>query len=716
MWEVAQDIRQTVSDTLDLKLHSPPKLRDLGLAASLPVYGYLRPCDVPATIMDSLTDEVCKGTRLLTTAFCWFYHLHEAFTRFTQRLIDDGHTDLSSFCDELLVHSGMWEVAQDIRQTVSDTLDLKLHSPPKLRDLGLAASLPVYGYLRPCDVPATIMDSLTDEVCKGTRLLTTAFCWFYHLHEAFTRFTQRLIDDGHTDLSSFCDELLVHSGMWEVAQDIRQTVSDTLDLKLHSPPKLRDLGLAASLPVYGYLRPCDVPATIMDSLTDEVCKGTRLLTTAFCWFYHLHEAFTRFTQRLIDDGHTDLSSFCDELLVHSGMWEVAQDIRQTVSDTLDLKLHSPPKLRDLGLAASLPVYGYLRPCDVPATIMDSLTDEVCKGTRLLTTAFCWFYHLHEAFTRFTQRLIDDGHTDLSSFCDELLVHSGMWEVAQDIRQTVSDTLDLKLHSPPKLRDLGLAASLPVYGYLRPCDVPATIMDSLTDEVCKPTKMNTEQQQENQDEDVVIQAQRLEQQDTPDDPQPDNAPPPDPRPTLDQATQRMVTAMVEAQLSKGVAETQSTIEKPDSEESPATMDTSLQLPIEEEPSEPSRPSTSFSAEYATPNQKKKKKSDLDSSLLAYMREPIDVQPPDDHESFFESLLPIVRKFNDDQTLEFRTEITSFNDVEYHVTEVDMLTDLPPPAQYSPVASAPPGAAAACSTHSHLHYIKKTPRNSPTHPLS
>ncbi|KAF6198032.1 hypothetical protein GE061_007777 [Apolygus lucorum] len=168
-------------------------------------------------------------------------------------------------------------------------------------------------------------------------------------------------------------------------------------------------------------------------------------------------------------------------------------------------------------------------------------------------------------------------------------------------------------------------------------------------------MNTEQQQENQDEDVVTQAQRLEQQDTPEDPQPDNAPPPDPRPTLDQATQRMVTAMVEAQLSKGVAETQSTIEKPDSEESPATMDTSLQLPIEEEPSEPSRPSTSFSAEYATPNQKKKKKSDLDSSLLAYMREPIDVQPPDDHESFFESLLPIVRKFNDDQTLEFRTEV-------------------------------------------------------------
>ncbi|KAF6208314.1 hypothetical protein GE061_016768 [Apolygus lucorum] len=54
-------------------------------------------------------------------------------------------------------------------------------------------------------------------------------------------------------------------------------------------------------------------------------------------------------------------------------------------------------------------------------------------------------------------------------------------------------------------------------------------------------MNGEQQQENQDEDVVIQAQMLEQQDTPDDTQPDNAPPPDPRPTLDQATQRMFSS-------------------------------------------------------------------------------------------------------------------------------------------------------------------------------
>ncbi|KAF6204661.1 hypothetical protein GE061_018821 [Apolygus lucorum] len=106
------------------------------------------------------------------------------------------------------------------------------------------------------------------------------------------------------------------------------------------------------------------------------------MTTAFCWFYHLDEAFTRFVQQLVDDGHTNFSSFRDELLVHSGMWEVAQDISQTVSDTLELKLHSPPKLRDLGLVASLPAYGYLRPCDVPATIMDSLTNQICKNVQV----------------------------------------------------------------------------------------------------------------------------------------------------------------------------------------------------------------------------------------------------------------------------------------------------------------------------------------------
>lgn len=111
-----------------------------------------------------------------------------------------------------------------------------------------------------------------------------------------------------------------------------------------------------------------------------------------------------------------------------------------------------------------------------------------------------------------------------------------------------------------------------------------------------------------------------------------------------------------QMSTGVTETQSTIGEPDSEESTlALIETSQQIHIEEKPSEFSHPSTSTSAEYATLSQKKKKKHDLESSLLAYMREPIVVEPPDNHKSVFDSLLPIVRKLSDDQVLEFRTKV-------------------------------------------------------------
>lgn len=63
----------------------------------------------------------------------------------------------------------------------------------------------------------------------------------------------------------------------------------------------------------------------------------------------------------------------------------------------------------------------------------------------------------------------------------------------------------------------------------------------------------------------------------------------------------------------------------------------------------------------PNQTKKKTKNVEDKFMEYLEEATKqksqshVQEKDEHEKFFDSLLSIVRQFNDDQSLMFRAEV-------------------------------------------------------------
>lgn len=76
-------------------------------------------------------------------------------------------------------------------------------------------------------------------------------------------------------------------------------------------------------------------------------------------------------------------------------------------------------------------------------------------------------------------------------------------------------------------------------------------------------------------------------------------------------------------------------------------------------EPDLCSTSHNIESNKRKQNKQKETDLEKKFMQYLdaqtqKEIVD-DKPDEHQHFFQSLLPIVRKFNDDETLIFRTEV-------------------------------------------------------------
>lgn len=52
---------------------------------------------------------------------------------------------------------------------------------------------------------------------------------------------------------------------------------------------------------------------------------------------------------------------------------------------------------------------------------------------------------------------------------------------------------------------------------------------------------------------------------------------------------------------------------------------------------------------------KRRQELESSLIQFMNTPVIVEPPDSNRSFFDSLIPMIKNFTEDQTLQFRSEV-------------------------------------------------------------
>lgn len=71
------------------------------------------------------------------------------------------------------------------------------------------------------------------------------------------------------------------------------------------------------------------------------------------------------------------------------------------------------------------------------------------------------------------------------------------------------------------------------------------------------------------------------------------------------------------------------------------------------------STSQNIQSNKTKQNKQKETNLEKKFMQYLdaqtQKEISDEKPDEHQHFFHSLLPIIRKFNDDETLIFRTEV-------------------------------------------------------------
>lgn len=57
----------------------------------------------------------------------------------------------------------------------------------------------------------------------------------------------------------------------------------------------------------------------------------------------------------------------------------------------------------------------------------------------------------------------------------------------------------------------------------------------------------------------------------------------------------------------------------------------------------------------PSNKSRRRQELESSLITFMNAPVVVEPPDQHRSFFESMVPLIQNFSEEQTLQFRAGV-------------------------------------------------------------
>lgn len=73
------------------------------------------------------------------------------------------------------------------------------------------------------------------------------------------------------------------------------------------------------------------------------------------------------------------------------------------------------------------------------------------------------------------------------------------------------------------------------------------------------------------------------------------------------------------------------------------------------SEETQQSQNTSTSKTSTNPSGQLRRELESSLLRFINQPIVIEPPDEDQSFFYSLLPTVRKLNEDQKLEFKAAV-------------------------------------------------------------
>ena len=115
-----------------------------------------------------------------------------------------------------------------------------------------------------------------------------------------------------------------------------------------------------------------------------------------------------------------------------------------------------------------------------------------------------------------------------------------------------------------------------------------------------------------------------------------------------------------QASMALATTQSTLENPynnDSPHSQSQQEEEEDRSLSESATSPAvtlastPPSTSASSTGAA----SKRQREFESSLLQFINSPVAVEPPDEDKSFFDSLIPTIKSFNEDQKLDFRSEV-------------------------------------------------------------
>lgn len=73
---------------------------------------------------------------------------------------------------------------------------------------------------------------------------------------------------------------------------------------------------------------------------------------------------------------------------------------------------------------------------------------------------------------------------------------------------------------------------------------------------------------------------------------------------------------------------------------------------------------------------RRRQELESSLIQFMNSPVIVEPPDSNRSFFDSLIPMIKNFSEDQTLEFRSEVIEL------IRKIKRQNMVPPQTQSNP----------------------------------
>jgi len=156
---------------------------------------------------------------------------------------------------------------------------------------------------------------------------------------------------------------------------------------------------------------------------------------------------------------------------------------------------------------------------------------------------------------------------------------------------------------------------------------------------------------------------------------------------------------------------------------ATTDTQSSLGVDDEqdnrePSEESNPTPKEGSEYNRPprydHNSRKRKRDLESSLIDFMKAPLPsstvtaVPEPNADRSFFESILPFVSGFTEDQKLEFRCEVLNIIRRMRIPQQNTSHINLPPQQRYTGYSTyqSPPNLLSSPTPHC-SNYLPQTP---------